>query len=285
MRLSTRLAALGGLAGLVACDAVPSVEGAESLPSAKSATASTRASPAPTPVELPTVMVTPRPHPLAKLTRASLVLAVQKKPGELGSLSIGEANRGALYNGVQMPPNPHWEVVDPDRSWATQEAIDSLRAAILSVVDEYPNTPKLFIGDMSKPRGGYFRPHRSHQSGRDVDLGYYYLGEAKWYRSADAECLDRQRTWSLVKALLTQGTVEYIFMDRSVQDLLEEHALRVEPDPTWVRQLFSHPGGKVEGTVRHVSGHKTHMHVRFYSDEAREASKRAYRLLARFGKI
>jgi murein endopeptidase len=168
---------------------------------------------------------------------------------------------------------------------ATQETVDALTLAISSVVREFPDAPALCLGDMSKPRGGYFRPHRSHQSGRDADIGYYYLEGSAWYKPADAASLDRKLSWSLIKALLTQGSVEYLFVDRSVQELLEQYALSVEPDRTWVRELFNHPGGKAEGVLRHAPGHQTHMHVRFFSDRARETSKRAYRLMARFGKI
>jgi hypothetical protein len=88
-----------------------------------------------------------------------------------------------------------------------------------------------------------------------------------------------------VKSLLSQGSVEYLFIDRSVQDLIKAHALSVEHDTAWVEQLFTHPGGKVEGVVRHVRGHQTHMHVRFFSNQARETAKRTYALLARFGKL
>lgn len=229
-------------------------------------------------------MVEPARHPLEGLDRSGLLALVRGEPERLGSISIGRANRGSLYNGVQMPESPHWRLVDPDRSWATRETVDGLTLAIHSVVREHPKAPALALGDMSKPRGGYFRPHRSHQSGRDVDVGYYYLEGPAWYKTADAATLDRKLTWSLVKALLTQGSVEYLFIDNSVQKLLEEYALTVEPDRTWVHELF-HPPAKHESVLRHVAGHKTHMHVRFYSDQACETSKRAYPLLARFGKI
>lgn len=267
------------LAGL-ACDPVPVVSGAESHAPPRAALSPAR----PTPTELPTILVEPARHPLDGLDRSGLLALVRAEPKRLGSMSVGNANRGSLYNGVQMPESPHWRLVDPDRSWATQETVDGLTLAIHAVVREHPHAPELALGDMSKPRGGYFRPHRSHQSGRDVDVGYYYLGGPTWYKTADAATLDRKLTWSLVKALLTQGSVEYLFIDNSVQQLLEEYALEVEPDRAWVQELF-HPPAKHESVLRHVAGHKTHMHVRFFSDQACETSKRAYPLLARFGKI
>lgn len=267
------------LAGL-ACDPVPEVSGAESHRAPRAAPAA----PPPPPTELPAILVEPARHPLDGLDRSGLLALVQSEPKRLGSLSIGHANRGSLFNGVQMPASPHWRLVDPDRSWATQETVDALRLAIQSVVREFPNAPTLALGDMSKARGGYFRPHRSHQSGRDVDVGYYYLEGSAWYKQADATTLDRKLTWALVKALLTQGSVEYLFVDNSVQTLLEEYALTVEPDRAWVHELF-HPPVKHESVLRHVAGHRTHMHVRFFNDQACETSKRAYALLKRFRKI
>jgi len=266
------------LAG-VACDPVPVVAGAESV--------EVQALPKPVrpPTELAPVLIAPAAHPLDGLDRTELLEWVRHQPARLGSLSIGEANRGSLINGVQMPASNHWVIQNPERSWATQETVDALTLAIGSVVREFPDAPALCLGDMSKPRGGYFRPHRSHQSGRDADIGYYYLDGSAWYKTADAASLDRKLSWSLIKSLLTQGSVEYLFVDRSVQQLLEEYALSVEPDRSWVRELFNHPGGKAEGVLRHAPGHRTHMHVRFFSDRSRETSKRAYRLMARFGKI
>lgn len=264
----------------LACDPVPVVSGAESTKPPRPALPSAP----PKPTLLPDVVVEPARHPLDGLDRSGLLALVRGEPERLGSLSIGRANRGSLYNGVQMPESPHWRLVDPDRSWATQETVDAITLAIHAVVSEHPSTPPLALGDMSKQRGGYFRPHRSHQSGRDVDIGYYYLEGPAWYKPADAKTLDRKLTWTLVKALLTQGSVEYLFIDKSVQKLLEEYALSVEPDRAWVHELFN-PPAKHESVVRHVAGHKTHMHVRFYNDQACETSKRAYPLLARFGKI
>lgn len=271
---------------LLACVSCKPVSAVERAP----APASARRQPAqpttpPSPLKLPALDIVPAAHPLESLARGELIRRVRHDPGSLGSVSIGRANRGALFNAVQMPEGPHWELVDPDRSWATRETVDALIAAIDTVHERYPGSPPLFIGDMSRRRGGYFRPHRSHQSGRDADIGYYYSDGSTWYQRANADNLDRERTWTLVKGLLTQGSVEYLFVDRSVQQLLKEHALSVEHHTEWVEELFNHPGGRAPGVVRHVRGHQTHMHVRFFNDTARETAKRTYALLARYGRL
>ena len=275
------------LLGSLACNSVPTVEQAQAKmrEAAHHSSDRSHALSARQPLTLEPIEIAPVEHPLARLDQAALVQLVKQAPDKLGSVSIGRANRGALFNGVQMPESHLWELVDPDRSWAAEETVRELASAITAVAAEYPDCPRLFIGDMSKRRGGYFRPHRSHQSGADADVGYYYLDGPGWYKKANAENLDRRLTWALIKALLTQGKVEYLFIDRSVQALLKEHALQVEPDHAWVEQLFGHPGGRAPGTIRHARGHQTHMHVRFYNDEARETARRTYKLLAAYRKL
>jgi penicillin-insensitive murein endopeptidase len=137
----------------------------------------------------------------------------------------------------------------------------------------------MYIGHISGRRGGHLSPHVSHQAGRDVDVSYYYLpGEAKWYATARASNLDRERTWAFVKTLVTDTDVELILMDRSVQKLVREFALSHGENRDWVDQLF-------EGTdtlpplIRHAKGHATHIHVRFYNPLAQETGRRTYELL------
>ena len=71
--------------------------------------------------------------------------------------------------------------------------------------------------------GGYLRPHHSHQSGRDADVGYYYKGGPRSFVRASEENLDLPRTWALVKAAIKETTVEMILIDRSVQRILAVH--------------------------------------------------------------
>jgi penicillin-insensitive murein endopeptidase len=137
----------------------------------------------------------------------------------------------------------------------------------------------MYIGHISSRRGGHLSPHISHQAGRDVDVSYYYLpGESKWYATARASNLDRERTWAFVKALVTDTDVELILMDRSVQRLVREFAIAHGEDKDWVDQLFD--GSDVlPPLIRHAKGHATHIHVRFYNPLAQETGRRAYDLL------
>lgn len=231
-------------------------------------------------VELGSLVITPRPHPLDGRTQRDLLELLVKSPASIGPASVGAPHRGALYNSVALPPSEVWEAVHPDRSWTTDEVIAELGLAVEAVHSRYPNTPKLFIGDMSRRRGGYLRPHRSHQSGRDVDVGYYYSTGPAWYVRAGAENLDCPRTWTLVMALLTGGNVEYLFLDRSVAALLRDYGLGAGHGPDSIDQLFVGDRDHMPA-IRHAPGHLTHFHVRFFSNTAQRTGERLGPMLKR----
>lgn len=210
--------------------------------------------------------------PLANLSPKEIQVLVATNLASLGPISVGRPNRGTLINPVMLPDADGIEIVNRERNFGTRVTVDSLLAAVAEVRARYPKTPPLRVGDISRSQGGYIRPHRSHQNGLDVDLGYYYSTDARWYTKANAGNLDRERTWALVKALIAQGTVEYLFMDRSVQALLREHALASGEPREWVDGLFQ-KAPRTEAVIRHTSGHLTHFHVRF-SDPAAEITAR-----------
>jgi penicillin-insensitive murein endopeptidase len=176
-----------------------------------------------------------------------------------------------------MPNGDRWWLVDPEQSWGTRETIEFLIACIDKVNDQFPNTEKLKVGDISRKKGGYFVPHVSHQSGRDIDTSYYYTTPQNWYMRADASNLDLPRTWALVRAMVTETDVEMILIDRSLQKLLKAYALEVGEDPAWLDTVFGGETTTLRPLVRHAKGHKTHIHVRFYNPIAQETGRRVYR--------
>ena len=141
----------------------------------------------------------------------------------------------------------------------------------------------LGVCDLSAARGGFVPGHRSHQSGRDVDLQYYARDAAgrplipdatlaRFNRRGEARGashprweviplrrLDAGRTWALVRALLTDPRVEvqHVFVSWSVRRLLLARA-RLEGDTGEVyrraaRVLRRPTGGRL---------HNDHLHVR-----------------------
>ena len=218
-------------------------------------------------------------HPLDNWTAEQIEAALAKDPESLGSMSIGYAHSGALFNGVQMPPGEAWELVNADRAWGTRETVDNLTHCLKRVTLLHPGAPKMYIGHLSSRRGGHLSPHKSHQCGRDVDISYYYLaGQEKWYATARASNLDRERTWAFVRTLVTDTDVELILMDRSVQRLVRQFAIAKGEDREWIDLLFDGAAG-VRPLILHAKGHATHLHVRFYNPLAQETGRRSYEIL------
>ncbi|MBM4375577.1 MAG: penicillin-insensitive murein endopeptidase [Deltaproteobacteria bacterium] len=213
--------------------------------------------------------------PRLSLSDEELRRRVKLDLASLGSLSLGTPAAGGLVNPVALRSSAELTIVDAAASWGTEETVAYLTRAVAKVYERHPNTPPLQVGHLSSRRGGPLSPHRSHQSGRDVDLGYYYRDDkGTWYRRATAANLDLERTWALVRALVTETDAEYIFINTSVQKLLKDHAQRIGEDPTWLDGLFQVGSRSTNAIVRHVHGHDTHMHVRFYNPIAAELGRR-----------
>jgi penicillin-insensitive murein endopeptidase len=218
-------------------------------------------------------------HPLDNWTKDQIEAALAKDPDSLGSMSIGFTNSGALFNGVQMPPGEAWELVNAEHAWGTRETVDNLTHCLQRVVELFPGAAKMYIGHISGRRGGHLSPHKSHQCGRDVDVSYFYnVGTEKWYATANARNLDRERTWSFVRTLVTDTDVELILMDRSVQRIVRQFALARGENREWVDGLFD-GGGGLPPLIRHAKGHASHLHVRFYNPLAQETGRRSYEIL------
>jgi penicillin-insensitive murein endopeptidase len=209
---------------------------------------------------------------------------LRERPAALGSISVGAPNAGALFNGVRLPESPRWVLVTPELAWCTEATAAAFARAVGRVHELFADTRPLFVGHASAERGGPLSPHLSHQSGRDVDVSYYYLGdEHVWYATATAANLDRPRTWALVKALVVAGAVELVLVDTAVQRLLRQHALASGEDRAWLDTVLQYGSRHPSPVVRHARGHATHMHLRFRDARAQALGKRAHDLLVARG--
>ncbi|HMJ15545.1 MAG TPA: penicillin-insensitive murein endopeptidase [Polyangiaceae bacterium] len=227
-----------------------------------------------------------RPHPLDDVSQREIEERLATDPSLLGSISMGAPSGGRLFNGVQMPADDRrWELVDPAHAWGTRETVDYLMLAIGKVHEQFPSSPKLYIGHISGKEGGHLSPHLSHQAGRDVDISYFYTNErAGWYARAGAHNLDLPRTWAFVRALITETDVELILIDHSLQALLRKHALQIGENEAWVSELFR-GRAKLRPLIVHAKGHATHVHVRFYNPIAQETARRLYTSLVQRGLV
>lgn len=214
------------------------------------------------------------------ITDAQLAALWEKDPAALGTMSVGFADAGRMINARPFPQGPYWTVVAPEQAWAVQETIDGLTAAIQEVNTLFPEgTPLLRVNHISKKEGGYIRPHRSHQSGRDADVAFYYKTDVPpGFRGGREKLMDIPRNWAFLKALLRHADVQVIIVDKRIQKVLREYALSQGDDPLWLDGLFK-PGPT--SVIRHARRHRDHFHVRFYAPRSQELGRRVQPLLAK----
>jgi penicillin-insensitive murein endopeptidase len=190
-------------------------------------------------------------------------------------LSIGTATNGRLVHGVRLTDD---DLIDARerRNYGTPETVEAIRRAARVVAETFPDTDRLQIGDISTRKGGLLRPHRSHQSGRDADIGFYLLGGNRYSTDASSKTLDAPRTWTFIRELLRDDAVEYVFVDYGLQKPLLEYAKsQPDADAEWLERVFQYPRGRRArvGMIRHSRGHRNHMHVRFWSKQSVAAGK------------
>jgi murein endopeptidase len=236
-----------------------------------------------TPASVPEALLSTLAHaPYASLDDAELASLIRRDIGSLGSMSVGRPNRGQLINGVQLKESEYIHVVRPETAYATEETLFFLQRAVMAVHRQHPDTRPLYVGDISQKNGGHLKHHRSHQSGRDVDVGFFYTTADTWYRPATAKNLDLPRTWTFLRSLLTEGDVEMIFIATYIQKMIRSYAASVGEDPRWLAALFDGTGAGPRGAVfRHAPGHATHFHIRFHNPFAERAGSLAYASLVR----
>lgn len=198
--------------------------------------------------------------------RTGQKLTVWVDGGIVAGFGTEDRDRGVLKAGVMLPPGKNYRVKWESGAWGTSETIHSIQSAVSAYKKRMPGGPRVFIGDISKKGGGPFKPHSSHQHGRDVDIGYVLKGDSDGkFRSANADNLDVARTWRLIKSFLDTDQVIYVFVDYKLQKLLYEYAKGQGASEEFLDEIFQYPRGRrrSHGLIRHWKGHVNHFHVRF----------------------
>lgn len=185
------------------------------------------------------------------------------------SRGVAIANRGQGY--VRARPGDSTRYATPTLAALLVETGAQLHAA-------HPGSLPLVIGDAAGPNGGKHPRHRSHRTGRDVDLGFFVTTpEGKPIRTTarfdelgvghsggKVVLFDVAKNWALVKAMLASraAIVQWIFCSEGVKALLLAHAHAVETDPDLLRRA-----ALVLHQPKNAASHDDHFHVRVYCTE------------------
>jgi len=183
------------------------------------------------------------------------------------SRSIGSATRGRLENPNCIPERGAGFISISKARCGTDETIALITYAVSELMRRYPDTVPMVIGAISDADGGRVRPHRSHRSGRDVDIGYFAKNNQKLtaFVNIPFDQIDFEKTFFVMATLIATGRVDYIFVNYALQKSFYETAKAFGYDDQQLSYIFQYPRGKKArvGIIRHAKGHLRHFHVRF----------------------
>jgi penicillin-insensitive murein endopeptidase len=223
-----------------------------------------------------------------------VVPASARTHGRERTISIGFAWSGRLQRGAHLAESRHvryvGEYAAADHHYGTGELVDLIERAAARVSQRIPGA-RLSVGELSARGGGPIPGHRSHENGRDADIGFYMLDargrpyEAYAFASFDANGVgtgpnrmlrfDDARNWELIARLVTDpdARVQHVFVSNALERrLLREGQRRRAPRVVLDRAaaVMGQPSGHP---------HRNHFHVRIYcspGDRARCRDRAPY---------
>jgi penicillin-insensitive murein endopeptidase len=191
--------------------------------------------------------------------------------------------------GYRVPQ--HWR--DRNNQYGTEELVDAIQRAAEGVRGK-DRRVQLGVADLSPIRGGKSIWHKSHQSGRDVDLIFYSVNEKrrpmkpptkqmvhydKKGKAFEPETMkdpykeegwevrrfDPKRNWLLVEELLSnpEVRVQWIFVANHLRSKMINWAEKNDR-PRWLIEY----GRTVVRQPLKAAPHDDHMHVRIYCPRA-----------------
>jgi LysM repeat protein len=187
--------------------------------------------------------------------------------------SMGSPNSGSLLHATRLPQHPAYFIRRPERAFGAAHTVDQVRRVAIAIKRKFPRLHKLAVGDLSVKRGGKITMHSSHQSGRDVDLGFYFkkrpAGYPQEFVVATSSNIHFKATWEMITRLAQtaeeRGGVEKMFLNYKTQRMLYKMAHKRGIPKQTLERIFQYPRGigTHEGLIRHEPGHDEHIHVRF----------------------
>jgi hypothetical protein len=195
------------------------------------------------------------------------------------AVSLGYPSGGKLLRGLLLPLSPLWKRGKKDQVWASSHTLATMIEAFTRLRVDIGYAGEIFIGSISRRRGGKFRPHASHRTGLDIDIRLPLLPSVPLETYPTPDAVDWPATWELIEALLDTGEVSVIFLDHRLQEHLYWAARWDGKTPEELAPIIHWPRKekKWEAIVRHSRNHKGHIHVRLLCgpDEPRCAPDRA----------
>ncbi|MBK6919984.1 MAG: penicillin-insensitive murein endopeptidase [Deltaproteobacteria bacterium] len=177
--------------------------------------------------------------------------------------SVGLPQRGRLEHGASLPASPLWTLAHPSRAFGSSHTLAVLRDAFTTLRNDTGYRGEVTIGALSRPHGGRFAPHRSHQSGRDIDIRLPLVaGLGDDVRHPGVDDIDWYATWAIVDAFLRTGEVEAVFLELGRHERLYTAARILGVPRERLQEIIRWANWSGHVIVKHSEGHDTHIHVR-----------------------
>ncbi len=197
-----------------------------------------------------------------------------------GSIALGNTSRGGLIDPAMVPDAGEFHYILPAHlgrptHYGTDELVELLLTTAEQVATAFPAS-RLAVGNLSVFDGGHISWSRSHNSGRDVDLGFFlrdkegadlpletlvHIRRSGAVAEIPGATFDTERNWAVVKALLTSETakVQWIFSYAPLERMLLAHATKLGEPQALIDKA---------ATIMHQPGdsapHDDHFHVRIF---------------------
>jgi penicillin-insensitive murein DD-endopeptidase len=212
-------------------------------------------------------------HPGEGVTRVAAIGSASLRFGR----SIGSPTAGHLIGGSRLLETEYLRIEPADTAgdvrWGLEPLVAMLDRAARAVRRQFPGAV-MSVGHLSRAGGGDVEQHRSHESGRDADVGFFVRsatgrellaphfvpfradGTAPTWPGA---YFDDAKNWALVSALVgdPDAHVTHLFVAAPLRARLLAFAERARaPQETRMRaaELMQQPRG--------VLPHDDHFHVR-----------------------
>lgn len=201
-------------------------------------------------------------------------------PTRTASVSSGRPWNGRLVRGVRLRMSavlrPVTEYARSGNFYGTSELVALLERTARTIAARWPES-QLSVGELSGPHGGKLRGHRSHRSGRDVDVAFF-MHDAEGHAShmhsfvtfnrhgiaqrvRHKLSFDDAKNWAVAATMLRdpEARVQHIFVAKHIRArLLLEGRRQGESDD------FLRVAAAVMVQPKRGHKHANHFHVRIY---------------------
>jgi penicillin-insensitive murein DD-endopeptidase len=184
----------------------------------------------------------PAPAFARERTNAELPAAYRRSPFAMMSLSVGSPTNGWQIRAKKLKASENLWIQNKSvpYSYGHPALVLMLYRTAKQMAHQTPGSV-LLVGDLSREFGGPLAGHRSHQSGRDADVGFFVTDEkgrplnSQKLRTFDSQGrardgsglrFDDYRNWLLVQLWLkdNRADLEYVFVASHLRRRLLEFA-------------------------------------------------------------